>query len=126
MYNIVIQPISVYIMLCSPQVCYHQCYYNFIDYITYAVPCILMTYLLHNWKPISLNPVHIFFPHPIPLPSGNYQFILCNYRSDSAFVCLFICFVRCGVYLHNRISCSHKTIRSFYLQQHEWIWRVLC
>ena len=37
-----------------------------------------------DYQFVLLNPYHLFLlPHPIPLPSGNYQVVLCNYPSVS-------------------------------------------
>ena len=39
--------------------------------LSYAVHYIPVTYLLYNWRFISLNPLYLFHPPTTPLPSGN-------------------------------------------------------
>lgn len=68
-------------------------FFSSIDYISHAVLLIPMTFAFHNWKSVSLTFIHL--PIPLPLPSGNCQFVISIYRSDSTF-CLFaylFCFV---------------------------------
>ena len=64
-------------------------YYIIIDYITYAVHYIPVTYLFYNWKLnvlISLT----YFIHPIICLSSNKHFVMCAYRSVSLLLYLFI------------------------------------
>ena len=54
---------------------HHRSYYNIIDYVSYTVLFILVTYLFYRFMP--LNPFHLFCPFPQPFPSSNHQFVLC-------------------------------------------------
>ena len=57
---------SLQIMLCSPQVWLPsvtiQCYYNIIDYVSYAVSFIPMIQSFHNWKSVPPTPLYPFCP----------------------------------------------------------------
>ena len=65
MYNIMISR-GLYVMICSPQVqllsVTQQCFYDIIEYITYPVTSIPMTYSFHNCKPVSPSPLQPFCP----------------------------------------------------------------
>lgn len=91
--------ITLYIMLCSPQVLLPlvtiQHYYNTTYYISYVVLFISMTYLYCNQKPVPPTPFHPFCPSPIPLPLAITSlfsvFILLFLLF--LFICLFLCLV---------------------------------
>ena len=66
-------------------------------YISY-----LMTHLFCNWKLVPLiNLPHLSHSSHIPLPSGNYLFVLCIYESASVFICLFTCYAFYSTYKWN-------------------------
>ena len=66
-------------------------------YISY-----LMTHLFCNWKLVPLiNLPHLSHSSHIPLPSGNYRFVLCIYESASVFICLFTCYAFYSTYKWN-------------------------
>ena len=88
-------------MLCLLQVvaaiCCHTSLLNIIDYVPYTVLFIPVTCSFHNWKAVSPTSLYPFYQSLILLPSGNYQFVFCIYRSDSAFY-MFIHRVLWGVF----------------------------
>ena len=53
------------------------------DFISYSVYDIPMTYLFYNWQFVSVNPLHLFSPTLHPALSSNHQLVLCIYESIS-------------------------------------------
>lgn len=73
--------ITLNLTLCSPQaqlpsVTTTQLSHNNTSSGLYSVPFIPVTYSFHNWKPVSLTPLHPACSPLRPLPTGNHPFLL--------------------------------------------------
>ena len=92
-----------------------QCYHKSIRYIPCAVLYIPMTYYSIT-KSLYLHSPSSFLPIPLPSSFGNHQFVLCIFRSDSAF-CLFVLFFR--FYIHMKSYLLHGILHGGILLRHK-------
>lgn len=57
------------------------------------MPFISATSPLHHWKPVLPTPLRLFCLSTHHPPSGDHQFVLYIYRSESAFCLFMLCFL---------------------------------
>lgn len=86
-------------------------------YRPYSLCCMsyLQRLLFYNWRFEPLNPLHLFYPPPTPLLSGNYLFDLCIYGWFPKFLTVVMYFTLSSIY----IELKQKFYETIFISLHE-------